>query len=1521
MSSSVRQLCRALACWPDTSQVSQMECISATSLKVGLLGVYVVGSSSLIALLSLHQMWGRLSKPIIGAPWRKLGPFYAPLPNYGGTSSEPSVSEPAGNAHGSASKKFIAAPHAHNANLVLWTKVQLAVVLIRSLVFTFHAPKTVASRWEPWLTLGVWMYAALLAAINGELSYLVHLRGFYLLSFLVDAFKLRAFILVEVPTVPYPIEFGFNACVCLVDLALVLYSFLMTTQLGELNRLASRTGSYPCPERFESVLSVATFSWVNPLLRYGYSHTIEPPDIWDLRPEEQTAALCSGFSRFPSKWGFGRKVFTYFRGDLLRQLLFSLITLAFGLATPILLHEFLTLVENPEVGVPLGWSGAEYGVYVILALFGAATVKSCSDSQSLFYGRRVGIRAKAIILGEVYAKTLRRKDQTSLKGDPTSSNAGKITNFLSVDAHEVAETCCYWNYLYTVPLQLAVTTWYLHVILGWSALVGLGLTVLIMPLNYWMALRWERVQAELMACSDRRMDIVNELLQGIRIIKFFAWETQFRDRIFEARFAELKVLTRRMLIWVVSTALWFCFPMLITLGTFYTYTKLAGNPLTPTVAFTSLLIFKALREPVDQLPELLNMFLQAKVSLSRIDAFLKEAEAEKFATVRAPVSADEPVLGFVHATLQWDPLEGRSQFSLRDLTIAFPPNELSLVVGPTGAGKTSLLLGLLGEMHLVSGAVFLPRKDKFDTGCSHNGGVAYVAQNAWLQQDTIRNNILFGEPYDARRYRSTLRACALLPDFEALQDGDLTEVGERGLTLSGGQKQRVAIARAVYSRASHILFDDCLSAVDTHTARFLFDGCIMGDLLRGRTRILVTHSVGLAFHHAAHIVVLDHRGIVVANGSRKDVESLPALQAELACFDRLASAERSRFDTVDDAPLREVHVASKLIPEEERARGAVGFSTYSSYFDAAGGGRYWLGLLGLFALYQGIPVLLDWWVKIWASAGSPITPRLRGRSVGHASLASGGDLDYYIGVYALISVGSLLSVVLRVSYQFWGSVRASKRLHADLLDRVLRAPMRFFDTTPIGRLVNRFSKDLQCVDQELMPSAGVLLSETLASLAILGMLVGVLPQFMVAAVGIVLAYRWVIQFYIRGSREMKRIESTTRSPIYAHCGETIQGVTTIRAFECEARFLAATYAKVDRNLRCYFYLWVANRWLQIRSDLTGNLVALATGVLLLAFRSRLSPALAGLALSYALNFSSHILWIARYYSVVEMNLNSIERLQEYLSVAPEPPLVVEACRPPPHWPTRGQISIRNLVIRYAADRDPVIRGISFDVRPGEKVGIVGRTGAGKSTLALAFFRFIDAEVGSIAIDGLDIYRLGLNDLRSRLTIIPQDAVLFSGTIRSNLDPFEQHPDQRLWHALRRVHFGAPTAFTLDQPVTENGRNFSQGQRQLLALARALLRRSRVIIMDEATASVDHATDASIQATIRQEFSHCTLLCIAHRLRTIIDYDRVLVMDRGCVKEFDTPAALLSKPNGHFRSMCRESGDLESLLQLAGRPFS
>ncbi|KXN65309.1 hypothetical protein CONCODRAFT_53624, partial [Conidiobolus coronatus NRRL 28638] len=566
-----------------------------------------------------------------------------------------------------------------------------------------------------------------------------------------------------------------------------------------------------------------------------------------------------------------------------------------------------------------------------------------------------------------------------------------------------------------------------------------------------------------------------------------------------------------------------------------------------------------------------------------------------------------------------------------------------------------MLLGLLGEMSLTSGKIFLPKKfpvtnNQHDHDFSLNGGVAYVSQSAWLQQATIRDNILFGEPFNQQRYSQVIRICALLPDFQTLTDGDLTEVGEKGITLSGGQKQRVSLARAVYSRASHIILDDCLSAVDAHTAKYLFHKCIMGDIMRGRTRILVTHNISLTFPHAAYAVVMGTRGAISGVGKPDDLRELEEIKSELASGETQTEDEEDHAAATADIPANlgtEADPTKKLVEEEERATGKVKLSIYKTYFKAVGGIPYWAIFCLLFVLYQALPLVLDWWIQRWTSSYD------KERSLVFKVSDKDDMLNYFIIVYVIIGLSCVISVGLRVAYQFYGSLKASRYLHDSMLNKILRAPVRFFDTTPIGRIVNRFSKDIQCIDGELMPSTGVLVAETLATIFIMTLIAFFMPLFVIPTILICIIYYGVIQYYVSLSRELKRIESVTRSPIYAQCSETINGVVVIRAFEQEPRFLRSNNTLIDGNMKNFFYMWVANRWLSIRTDTVGGLVAFSCGTLLLMLRGTLKASMAGFTLNLALNFSSHILWLARFYSIAEMNLNSIERVNDYLEIESE----------------------------------------------------------------------------------------------------------------------------------------------------------------------------------------------------------------------------------------------------------------------------
>jgi ABC-type multidrug transport system fused ATPase/permease subunit len=752
----------------------------------------------------------------------------------------------------------------------------------------------------------------------------------------------------------------------------------------------------------------------------------------------------------------------------------------------------------------------------------------------------------------------------------------------------------------------------------------------------------------------------------------------------------------------------------------------------------------------------------------------------------------------------------------------------------------------------------------------------------------------------------------------------------------------------------------------------------MGEYMRHRTVILVTHHVGLCLGGASYVVCLEESGSVVAAGKPSEVIGTGALGEEftLEAYQEQGANEEAAIEGPIPVIPKNLHVqqpqqngAGKLVQEETRAEGGVAWAVYKTYYQASGGFIFWFSVLLFFCLAQASVLGQDYWIKVWSAAYDkdavvsnslnivPILTRFSSL-VKHAVanymmmpvsvtkfsqqfLQDGSTVDvgYYLGIYFLIGMLSLALTTLRLVTLFSGSLKASLHIHNQLLDRVLRAKVRFFDVTPLGRIVNRFSSDLETVDQAVAPSLSFLLFSIVATIYVIILISIITPAFIVPGIFVALMFKSIGTYYLKTSRDMKRLNAVSRSPIYVQFNETVVGVTTIRAFGCQRRFMEENFKRIDANNRPFIWMWATNRWLHCRVDVLGAFVSFCTGTVLVLSRAWINPGLAGLSLSYALTFTHHVLWVVRMYAINEMNMNAIERIHEYLDIEQEPPAHISETEPRASWPEKGIVKVENLVMRYSADAPDVIRNVSFETRPHEKIGIVGRTGSGKTSLAMSLFRFMEPTSGRILIDGVDIHKIGLEDLRSRLTIIPQDPVLFSGTLRSNLDPFEQYNDSVLWAALKRSHLvdgrqqqgsstassitssnGSMATISLDSPVTENGNNWSQGQRQLIALARALVKRTSLIVLDEATSSVDFDTDQQIQETIRKEFTDSTLLCIAHRIRTVADYDRILVLDHGQVKEFDTPYELMTREGSIFQQMCEKSGEYSELLAIAKAKF-
>lgn len=1361
----------------------------------------------------------------------------------------------------------------------------------------------------------------------------------------------------------------------------------------------------PSPEPVASIASFICWGWIDRFVWKAHKNYIEMKDIWGLMLEDYSIFVLRKFNYFvkskTKKRNFSFNLIHFFFKYLALQGFWATLCSIINFVPTILLKKVLEYVED-QSSAPLNLA-----YLYVTGMFACRVLVAIFQAQALFFGRRVCIRMKAIIISEIYSKALRRKispnsskestdevdpqklnEQKEIDGDeestPSSANLGAIINLMAVDAFKVSEICAYLHAFVEAIIMTVVALTLLYNLLGWSAMVGALLIICMLPLNFKLATLLGQLQKRSLSITDKRIQKLNETFQAIRIIKFFSWEENFEKDIQKTRDDELNMLLKRSLVWALSSLVWFITPSVVTTASFAIYIYLQGKTLTTPVAFTALSLFALLRNPLDQLSDMTSFVIQSKVSLDRVQEFLDESETDKY----DQLTISRNKIALQNATFTWD--KTAQDFKLKNLNIDFKLGKLNVVIGSTGSGKTSLLMGLLGEMDLLEGKVFVPsldpREELIVEADGMTNSMAYCSQGAWLLNDTVKNNILFNASYNENRYKAVVEACGLKRDFEILNAGDQTEIGEKGITLSGGQKQRVSLARALYSSSRHLLLDDCLSAVDSHTALWIYENCITGPLMEGRTCILVSHNVALTLKNADWVVILEngrvkdqgepsqllHKGLLGDDELVKtSILSKTASSVNIADKNSGSAVELTKTTNRSglsngESGKSEVERAKdgKLIKEETKSSGVVALDVYKWYAVFFGGWKMVSLLIAIFVLAQSINISQAWWLRKWASTQAiKLVSTFTSRTPSHFlnSLSETGiDLttipavtfaslkyninkshstSFYLSVYFLIGLVQAICSSSKTIINFIAGIRASRKIFNMVLKNVLYAKLRFFDSTPIGRIMNRFSKDIEAIDQELTPFMEGAFASLVQCVSTVLLIAYITPGFLFIALIVAFFYYVVAYFYMTGSRELKRLESISRSPIHQHFSETLVGITTIRAFCDERRFMVENLQKIDDNNKPFFYLWVANRWLAFRIDMLGSLVILSAGIFILHNIENIDSGLAGISLSFAISFTEGALWLVRLYSNVEMNMNSVERLKEYMVIEQEPSNVGTFC-PPPEWPSLGKIEVKDLSLRYAPNLPKVIKNVNFTVDPKCKVGVVGRTGAGKSTIITALFRFLDPETGFIKIDDVDITSIGLKRLRQSITIIPQDPTLFSGTIRSNLDPYNEYSDSQIFEALLRVNLVTQDELIqnstteasfessdnlnkfldLNNEVTEGGGNLSQGQRQLVCLARSLLRSPKVILLDEATASIDYISDAKIQETIREQFSNSTILTIAHRLRSIIDYDKILVMDAGEVKEFDHPYSLLLNRDSNFYSMCEDSGELELLIQLAKESF-
>lgn len=1278
-----------------------------------------------------------------------------------------------------------------------------------------------------------------------------------------------------------------------------------------------------CPEDDVNLWSWSGFTFLNPILLLASQRTLNETDVWTLSPffrHKNLFTKCLHYRALNPTHSLLRFLVASNSLDLILDISLEMWSAVVGFVPPYALKEILSALaaDTPE--------GKRVAFYWTLLTFIVDLSFAQVDLFQGWHARRCYERTRGQLFCTLHYKALKRQEISGRidheKGKESNADLGKIVNLMQGDSYMVAQRFWDFSAIATSPVRIIIALVFLYQILGWSALSGVIVVVIAYVLNYPLAKYNIFITRSAWKAKDTRMSLVNELLQNIRFLKFYGWEYQWARNVQDARETELRWRIKENVVDTLISFIWIWMPSATALTSFLCYTLIAREKLTVSKAFTSIALFSQLQEPMVALPGQIFAILNAYVSMQRIEEFLGEDEVPKWASTltATPTEQGFKEVKFCDATFEWQkrkhPSATPSRFQLGPLNLTFPQGSLSLVIGATGSGKSALLAALLGEMHCKSGQVSLDKT-------LHQ--VAFCAQVPWLEHATIRDNIIFGSPFVLDRYDAVLDACALRPDLAVFDAGDLTEIGEKGITLSGGQRARIALARAMYSQAKCVLLDDPLASVDMHTAQHLVEHCLNGNLVRGRTIILVTHHIALCLPTASYLVEIE-QGRVIRQGSIQELKDQGIFSAVAQIQENSPSLEHSdprpkqnEADVLgmdDKSKLCRQPTDGKLIEAEARAEGRVSAHTYMTYIRAAGL-LPWLITISLLLLIRFINIGNQFFLAKWGEAyqnGLPALTVTAFSGYPWTGLPSPDvDVKPWLRIYLYISTAGAFSVFFYIAVGYYASLQASRSLFVSLLRRLTRAPSRFFDVTPIGRILNRFTTDINCIDGALQNSARNCLSGILNFVASFLVILYVVPSFAPFALFIGWLYVRLAPPYINASRDLRRLESISLSPAFAGFDELLRGITHIRAFGMEDRYQNRFYLRVDK-FQCYDHIyWLVNGWLRWRYDCLGSVVVFAATMF--ALWRGVSNGSAAIVIVQAGIFAEASRQLVRVAAQLELDFNSVERVTEYLNIPQEAPAIIEKCRPPAYWPSsNGQLVVEDLVVKYAPHLPPVLRNLTFTVEAREKIGVVGRTGSGKSTLAMSLLRMVEPTAGTISIDGIDISTLGLEDLRTRVTILSQDVSLFSGTIQSNLDPLGHCTPEECMVVLERCHLTnilnhTPTA---DEPtildMRVNHGSLSAGEKQLLAVARATLRRTNIIILDEATSQVDSLLDDQIQKTIREELSDAIVITIAHRLKTVMDYDRILVLDDGNIVEFGDPRSLLRVPSGAFREMCRKSAD-------------
>ncbi|KAG0012452.1 Multidrug resistance-associated protein 1, partial [Entomortierella chlamydospora] len=1343
------------------------------------------------------------------------------------------------------------------------------------------------------------------------------------------------------------------------------------------------------------------FTFFMPFIRIGFHRTLTQEDILGQLPKDmEIEVVHEKLSRTWNEQLRKRKssedtpsllmtIMTSSWPVLVPVLLSRVAIVFFSYTLPVFLKELLNYLENYES------KPVSYGVTLAIGMFISSLFASLLNTYNRYQMLLIGVKTRAALIAMIYRKALRLSVRS--RNETTS---GEITNHMSVDADQWWDMIVYLSMWISIPIEVGIAMKLLYDLLGWTMLAGVLVMVAMLPVQTWQARVIKEMQREKLKAMDQRVNMTTDVLASMKIIKLYGWSAAFMARILAVRQNELEALRKMGVIQAFMSIIFISSSLIISLVTFSVY-ALWGGPnftpgqLTPQTVFVSMTLFAMLKGPIASLSDATTSTIGVLVATKRIQNFLLKEEVNDKDILRFDsLSRDplEPVISIKDATFSWTgPIEEKPRIvderstllseqdnssqltippTLQFINLAVGRGSLTAVVGRVGQGKSSLLSAMISDMYKIQGKVQI------------SGTVAYVPQQAWIINKTLRDNIVFGKEYDEARYKRVVFACGLEPDLAMLPAGDMTEIGERGINLSGGQKQRVSLARAAYSDADIYLLDDPLSAVDAHVDRHLWNNLLgPSGLLREKTRVLVTHGI----HHLREVdqIVLLNNGVIEENGHYSDLmvskKAFYRLIKEYSILERRKSqstiagvknrrkstdvvesaataetetpgdvSESSLDDGISEASTSDPHTEEAVVPQEIKhekrdtkaelitaelmKEGDVGYGIAIDYAKAVSY-RLSVIIVVLFLLAQGCLLLSSLWLKHWIKKNDETT-----------------DVVLFLGVYSLLTlVYVLLYVVVTWLLFAVARIRAAERIHFNLLDKILHLPIAFFDTTPLGRIINRFSSDIAAVDTRIPNKLSDVLLFGISVSSTLLLIVFTIPSFIFVIPFLIGGYWLVLVCFLGASRSLTRIYSISKSPVYQHFNESLGGVSTMRAMRIHDQFIAANSSLSNRMSNNFLCNMSSRRWMDVQLRLLSTGVLLCTALLAVLGRKHMDPALVGLTLSFALSITEEVTTLVRNVCDLQNQLIAMERVLEYTNLKTEAPDTTNVLIPP-NWPSRGRISFQNYSTRYREGLDLVIKNVNLEVAPAERVGIVGRTGAGKSSLTLALFRIVEAansywakesdnsvtldptafaerakyledncdsdeedeDGGKIEIDGIDISTIGLRDLRQHLAIIPQDPTLFAGSVRENLDPFHELQDADLWEALDRSHlkdFISTLPGGLSFEVSQNGENFSVGQRSLICLARALLRKTKILVMDEATAAVDVETDELIQKTIRKEFKDRTILTIAHRIKTVMDSDKILVLEKGRVLEFDAPSRLLKNNESLFYKLAEQAGEI------------